>query len=189
MRTTVAPSRLSTLWTLSTLWKLTGLLALLSLTACSGNAAPAATPPGCGMVPSERVVGLVGKNVTSIRQGSVSDLRTRHRAATCTTTNRTHPGRSLRIVARYHPKPLRLATTGCTSGQVFAGTPEKFAPACQAIIGKRHVTRLTVRWQPYVVEVTVSRLDPVWAGDAEQGLAMSRVLAQRLHVAEAAGTG
>lgn len=191
MRTTVALSTLSQLSKLSKLTGLTGLLALLIVTACSGNAAPApaATPPGCGMVPSGRVVGLVGKNVTSTRHGSVSDLRTRHRAATCTATNRTHPGRSLRIVARYHPKPLRLPTTGCTSGQVFAGTPEKFAPACQAIIGKRHVTRLTVRWQPYVVEVTVSRLDPVWAGDAEQGLAMSRVLAQRLHVAEAAGTG
>ena len=140
-------------------------------------------------MPSERVVGLVGPQgeVTSTRHGSLAALRTRHRTATCVTRNREHPARALRIVAMYHPKPLRLPTTGCSSGQVFAGTPEKFAPACQAIVGKRHTTRLTVRWQPYVVEVTVSRLDSNWAGDPELGLAMSRVLAQRLHVAEAAG--
>ena len=142
------------------------------------------------MVPSAQVVGLVGRqdgDVTSERHGSLADLRTRHRTATCVTRNRKHPGRALRIVAMYHPKPLRLPTTDCTSGQVFAGTPEKFAPACQAVVGGRHTTRLTVRWQPYVVQVTVSRLDSSWAGDAELSLAMSRVLAQRLHVAEAAG--
>jgi hypothetical protein len=162
------------------------------LGACSGHDGdkPAATPPGCGMVPPGRVVGLVGpddRHVTSTGHGSLADLRTRHRTAMCVTTNRKHPGRSLRIVATYHPKPLRLPTTGCTSGQIFAGTPEKYAPACQSIVGKRHTTRLTVRWQPYIVQVTVSRLDPYWAGDAELSLAMSRLLAQRLHVAEAAG--
>jgi hypothetical protein len=171
-----------------------GLLVLLVVAGCSGGAAPepAATPPGCRMVPPARVVGLVGadgSDVTSIRHGSLEELRTRHRTATCVTTNRTHPGRSVRIVARYHPKPLRLSTTGCTSGQIFAGTPEKYAPACQAILGRRHTTRLTVRWQPYVVQVTVSRLDPYWAGDAELGLEISRLLARRLHVAEAAGPG
>ena len=188
------PSRLSTLPRLSTLSKLSGLLALLVVGGCSGGAAPqpAATPPGCAMVPPARVVGLVGRDgseVISTRHGSLADLRTHHRTATCTSTNRRHPGRSVRIVARYHPKPLRLPTTGCTSGQIFAGTPEKYAPACQAIVGKRHTTRLTVRWQPYVVQVTVSRLDPYWAGDAALSLAMSRLLSRRLHVAEAAGTG
>jgi len=184
MHTARVPSKLS---------KLSGLLALLVITACGGSAPePAATPPGCGMVPPERVVGLVapdGGDVTSIRHGSLTDLRTRHRTATCISTNRKHPGRWIRIVARYHPKPLRLPTTGCTSGQIFAGTPQKYAPACQAIVGNRHTTRLTVRWQPYVVQVAVSRLDPYWAGDAELSLAMSRLLAQRLRVAEAAGTG
>lgn len=200
MRTAVALSKPLKPLKQPTLSTLTGLLALLApllVAGCGGGAAPepAATPPGCGFVPSERVVGLVdpdgadGSDLTSTRHGSLADLRTRHRSATCTTTNRTHPGRSVRIVARYHPKPLPLPTTGCTSGQIFAGTPEKYAPACQAILGKRHTTRLTVRWQPYVVQVTVSRLDPYWAGDAELSLAMSRLLAQRLHVAEAAGTG
>jgi hypothetical protein len=82
-----------------------------------------------------------------------------------------------------------LSRAGCSSGQIFAGTPDKYAPACQEIVGKRHTTRLTVRWQPYVMDVTVSRLDPYWAGDAELGLSMSRLVAQRLDVAEAAGPG
>jgi hypothetical protein len=149
----------------------------------------AGPPPGCGMVPPNRVVGLVGTDVRATVRGSLDDLRTHHRTATCTTVNRTHRQRYVRITAQYHPAPLRLSRAGCSAGQVFAGTPEKYAPACQEIVGKRHATRLTVRWQPYVVEVTVSRLDPYWAGDAELGLSMSRLVAQRLHVKEAAGTG
>jgi hypothetical protein len=170
---------------------LSALLGLLLVAGCNDSAgpAPAGTPPGCGMVPPGRVVGLVGTDVDSTRHGSLTDLRTRHRTATCTTTDRAHPERSVRIVARYHPKPMRLPSTGCGAGQIFAGTPDKYAPACQEIAGSRHTTRLTVRWQPYVIQVTVSRLDPYWAGDAELGLAMSRLLAQRLHVAEAAGSG
>ncbi len=49
------------------------------------------------------------------------------------------------------------------------------------------MTRLIVRWQPYLVRVTVGRSDRGWGGDAEAALAMSRVLAQHLGVAEAAG--
>ena len=166
-------------------------IALWLVAGCGGTSEPerAGPPPGCGMVPPERVVGLVGKDVRSSTHGSLTDLRTHHRAATCTTVNKAHPQRYVRITARYHPKPLRLSRAGCSAGQIFAGTPEKYAPACQEIVGKRHTTRLSVRWQPYVLEVTVSRLDPYWAGDAELGLAMSRLVARRLHVAEAAGAG
>ena len=42
-----------------------------------------------------------------------------------------------------------------------------------------------MRWQPYLVRVTISRLDRDWGGDPELGLAMSRQLAQRLGVEEA----
>jgi hypothetical protein len=163
----------------------------LLVAACSGapdrsTAGPAA---GCGMVPPARVTGLVGDDVRTTVHGSLDDLRSRHRTAVCTTRNRDHPGRYVRIVARYHPAPMTLSRAGCGDGQVFAGTPAKFAPACQDTVGPRRTTRLTVRWQPYVMEVTVGRLDANWSGDAELGLAMSRVVARRLHVAEAAAGG
>lgn len=159
--------------------------------ACSGtpDRSAAGPPPGCGMVPPDQVTGLVGDEVRTTLRGSLDDLRTRHRTAVCTTRNRASPDRYVRIVARYHPAPMRLSRAGCGDGQVFAGTPEKFAPACQDTVGRRRTTRLTVRWQPYVMEVTVGRLDPNWAGDAELGLAMSRLVARRLHVAEAAADG
>src|SRR3954452_16614504 len=166
------------------------LLALLA-GACSGTpdrstAGPAA---GCDMVPPARVTGLVGEDVRTTERGSLDDLRTRHRTAVCTTRNRDPPSRYVRIVARYHPAPMRLPRGGCGDGQVFAGTPAKFAPACLDTVGRRRTTRLTVRWQPYVMEVTVGRIDPNWSGDAELALAMSRLVALRLHVAEAAASG
>jgi hypothetical protein len=163
----------------------------LLVTACSGtpDRSTAGLPPGCGMVPPARVTGLVGDDVRTTVRGSLDDLRTRHRTAVCTTRNRDHPDRYVRIVARYHPAPMRISRSGCGDGQVFAGTPAKFAPACQDTVGRRRTTRLTVRWQPYVMEVTVGRLDPYWAGDAELALAMSRLVARRLHVAEATGSG
>ena len=165
--------------------------AALVAAGCTGPSTPhrAGPPPGCGLVPPARVVGLVGEDVRSTQRGTLAALRARHRTVTCTTADRARPQRYVRITARYHPTPVRLPSTGCGAGQVFAGTPEKFAPACQEEVGSRRATRLTVRWQPYVMEVTVSRTDPNWSGDAELALAMSRVLAQRLDVAEAAGDG
>jgi hypothetical protein len=168
----------------------TGLVLWIAV-GCGGTSTPesAGPPPGCGMVPPNRVVGLVGTDVRATARGSLTGLRDHHRTVTCTTVNRAHPQRYVLIKAQYHPKPLRLSRAGCSSGQIFAGTPDKYAPACQEIVGRRHTTRLTVRWQPYVMDVTVSRLDPYWAGDAELGLSMSRLVAQRLDVAEAAGLG
>ncbi len=73
---------------------------------------------------------------------------------------------------------------------MYAGTPAKFTPACQETSGDgQSRTTLLVRWQPYVMRVTISRLDRSWGGDPEVALAMSRAVAQELGVREAAGDG
>ncbi len=46
-----------------------------------------------------------------------------------------------------------------------------------------------MRWQPYLMHVTVDRLDRDWGGDPERALSLSRLVAQRLGVGEAAGDG
>jgi hypothetical protein len=46
-----------------------------------------------------------------------------------------------------------------------------------------------VRWQPYLMHLTIGRSDRNWGGDPEAALAMSRALAQKLGVKEAAGDG
>lgn len=85
---------------------------------------------------------------------------------------------------------VSAACSGSGSPDSSGGTPDKFAPACQETVGGgQSKTELVVRWQPYLVHVTISRLDRDWAGDPEVALAISRVLAQRLGVEEAAGDG
>ena len=72
---------------------------------------------------------------------------------------------------------------------MYAGTPEKFTPACQETVDGHGRTQLFVRWQPYLMHVTIDRSDRDWGGDPERALAMSRIVAQRLGVDEAAGDG
>jgi hypothetical protein len=145
-----------------------------------------AEPPGCGLVPSRQVVGLLGASVAVAVRGSADDLRRRHRTLVCTNTVPRHPERFVTVRARYHPAPLQLPSRACAQGWVYAGTPGKFAPACQETRHGHGRTDLLVRWQPYVMEVTIGRSDRGWGGDPEVALAMSRVLARRLGVREAA---
>jgi hypothetical protein len=164
------------------------LVAVLCLTGCEANS-PAATPVGCGMVPSGPVTGLLGSDVASTATGTLTALRRDHRRAGCASVDRSEPLRSVRFTAEYHPAPVPLPAGACSDGWVYAGTPEKFTPACQDSDGRRSRTRLIVRWQPYVMRVTISRLDKSWAGDPEAALEMTRVAARRLGVAEARGDG
>ena len=53
----------------------------------------------------------------------------------------------------------------------------------QQAVGEGGTTRLIVRWQPYVMHVTIERPDRAWAGDPEAALELSRALARRLGVA------
>ena len=170
-----------------------GVAALLLLaTGCSaGDDQDPGTPVGCGLLGRARVVGLLGDDATAVQRGSVDDLREHHRRLTCTNVDPRHPEHYVRATATYHPKPYPLPRHSCDAGWVFAGSVEKYAPACQEGVGRgdQATTRLVVRWQPYLVRVTISRLDRDWAGDPELGLAMSRELARRLGVEEAAGDG
>ena len=164
------------------------LLLALTAAACSSGSPAAATPPGCGLVPESRVVGLLGTDVRSGLSGSLDGLRTGHRRLTCLSTVPGHPERFVRVVAVHHPRPWRLPARSCSQGWVYAGTPDKYAPACQETVGGHGLTELVVRWQPYVVRVTVGRSHRDWAGDPEVALAMSQALARHLGVAEAAGS-
>ncbi len=168
------------------------MLMLLVASGCTQPGASTATgdePPGCGLVPESRVVGLLGNGVTSTARGSTAALRARHTVASCRTVVVGSADRYVEVVARYHPDPMPLPTGACSDGWVYAGTPEKFAPACQESADGRATTRLIVRWQPYVMDLTIGREDRNWGGDPERALAMSRSLAQLLGVSEARGAG
>ena len=171
-------------------------LLLLGLVAagCSGSGADpdrpdAGTGTGCGLVPEERVVGLLGTDLVTTQRGSLRTLRERHTSVSCRSVVRGHPERSVTITADYHPEPYRLPRKACSEGWVFAGTAEKYTPACQETVDGHGRTTLVVRWQPYLMHVTVDRSGRDWGGDPERALSLSRVVAQRLGVAEAAGDG
>lgn len=139
------------------------------------------------MVASRQVAGLLGDHVRSAAHGSLSALRHQHRQAACRNTVPGHPERYVTVVAQYHPKPVPAPAKSCSEGWVYAGSPDKYAPACQEADEGHGRTQLLVRWQPYVVRVTIGRSDLGWAGDPEIALAMSRDLARRLGVNEAHG--
>jgi hypothetical protein len=80
---------------------------------------------------------------------------------------------------------LQLPARACSEGWVYAGTPEKYTPACQESSDGSARTQLLVRWADYVMHVTVGRETRDWAGDPEQALAISRTVARRLGVREA----
>jgi hypothetical protein len=166
---------------------------VLACAGCTGSAThdgtARAVQPGCGLLPVSRVVGLIGNHVHSTGSGSVQGLRARHRVATCRSVVRGHPERYVALEARYHPQPFRLPKGECSEGWVYAGTPAKYTPACQQYADGRGTTELIVRWQPYLMKLTIGRENRDWGGDPERALAMSRTLAQRLGVAEASGDG
>jgi hypothetical protein len=147
------------------------------------------TAPGCDMVQRSKVVGLLGEGSVAKATGSVAALRDERTRATCRTTVPGHPERYVSVVADYHPAPFRLPSRGCSEGWVYAGTPDKYTPACQDTVQGHGRTQLFVRWQPYLMHVTIGRSDKDWGGDPEAALAMSRALAQKLGVAEAEGDG
>jgi hypothetical protein len=147
------------------------------------------TPTGCDMVPAGKVVGLLGQDLDTTAHGTLDGLRTKHAKAVCRSVVPGHPERSVTITAEYHPKPYELPKRSCSAGWVYAGTPEKFTPACQETVDGHGRTELVVRWQPYLMHVVIGRSDRDWGGDPERALAMSRIVAQRLGVSEAAGDG
>lgn len=169
----------------------TALLALAwTAGGCSGSPGDqAGTPTGCHMVPAGKVVGLLGPDVQTTAHGTLDRLRSAHARAECRSVVPGHPERSVTITAEYHPKPYALPKRSCSAGWVYAGTPEKFTPACQETVGGHGRTELVVRWQPYLMHVVIGRSDRDWGGDPERALAMSRIVAQRLGVTEAAGDG
>jgi len=164
------------------------MVVLLGLVAagCS-NASKAETPVGCGLVGRANVVGILGSDVDATARGSVSGLRDHRHGVTCRNVDASDSRRSVTITATYHPAPYTLPKKSCSAGWVYAGSPEKYAPACQeTLAGSRESrTQLVVRWQPYLMHVTIARPDRNWGGDPEVALAMSRDLARRLGVREA----
>ena len=176
--------------------KVAGVLLLVLLAAgCTGqpsagpSSSPSGLPAGCGLVPRSKIVGLLGEEVTAVARGSVGSLVRRRSPLRCRTTVPGQPERFVTITAQHHPAPFDLPTRACSAGWVYAGTPDKFAPACQQSGNGHGTTQLVVRWQPYVMRVSIGRADREWGGDPEAALALSRSLARRLGVREAAGAG
>ncbi|MGZ4493710.1 MAG: hypothetical protein ACXVWU_03320 [Nocardioides sp.] len=152
--------------------------------------APSTAPStalGCGMVEPRDLVGLLGPGATSTRTGDLAALRERGHPAWCRTVSAADPTRSVTVRVVRHPAPLPLPRSACSAGWVYAGTPDKYAPACQSSHGGRSRTVLLARWQEYVVEVTVTRPDRSWAGDPEVALRMTEQVATRLGVAVPSG--
>ncbi|NUR06288.1 MAG: hypothetical protein HOQ22_00365 [Nocardioidaceae bacterium] len=170
--------------------RLVALGVLVLAAGCSSSGAPAAgTPVGCGLLPQPQVVGVVGDDTASRGQGSVSALRDDHLAASCRTVDEGDDARYVTVRAMYHPTPYELPKRGCSEGWVYAGTPEKYTPACQEFADGQGRTELIVRWQPFVMRIAIGRPNKDWGGDPERALKMSRDLAQRLSVQEAEGEG
>jgi hypothetical protein len=168
-----------------------GVLLLGLVAAGCSTASQAETPVGCGLVGRANIVGLLGPDVDSVARGTVSGLRDHHRRVTCRNADASDSRRSVTITATYHPAPYTLPKKSCNAGWVYAGTPEKYAPACQETLGgsRQSRTQLVVRWQPYLMRVTIARPDRNWGGDPEVALAMTRDLARRLGVREASDAG
>ena len=160
----------------------------LACTACSGGDDSPASKAGCGLVPESEVVGLLGSDVDATAKGSAASLRSKHVTASCRTVDSAH-SRYVDVVATYHPKPYPLPKNACDEGWVYAGTPDKYTPACQHFAHGKGTTELIVRWQPYVMRVTIGRPNRDWGGDPERALQMTRALAQDLGVKEAASDG
>lgn len=145
------------------------------------------TPTGCGLVPATRLAGLLGGDVDATARGTLASLRGQHRKLSCRNVVPGHPERFVTIAAEHHPGPMPLPRKACSAGWVYAGTPEKFTPACQETVDGHGRTLLIVRWQPYVMRVSIGRSGRDWAGDPEQALELSRLVAVRLGVREASG--
>ena len=160
-------------------------LAALVAAGCSSTASPAPgpdTPVGCGMVDARDLAGLLGPDLTSTTGGGLARLRTEGRPASCRTVASGEPARFVAVGVVRHPSPMRLPPLDCNGGWVYAGTPDKYAPACQHSRGGRSTTVLLARWEKYVVRVTVGRTDRDWAGDPEIALRLSEQVATRLGV-------
>ncbi len=162
------------------------ILGILAAAALVGgcSAAPQPVPAaGCGVLSPRLLAGLVGPGATSTEYGSLATLRRDGTPAVC----RTHaaagrPARTVVVRAVRHPAPLPLPALECDQGWVYAGTPDKYVPACQQSVGRGGRTVLLARWGVYVVRVTIAREDRSWGGDPELGLALSEDVARRLGV-------
>ncbi len=138
------------------------------------------------MVGTRAFAGLLGADTASVGHGSLAGLRRDGRPASCSTTVPGSPARYVRVRAVRHPRPLRLPGRACNAGWVYAGTPDKYAPACQQTRHGRSRTVLLARWGRYVVRVAIGRPDRNWGGDPEIALAMTEQVAARLGVPGAA---
>jgi hypothetical protein len=159
------------------------LVLVLGVSACSSNRP--ATPVGCGMVGKAPLTGLLGGDMRSVAHGSLAALRAHGRPASCATSAAGDPARYVVVQAVRHPRPLKLPARACNQGWVYAGTPDKYAPACQSATRHGGRTVLLARWGEYVVRVTIGRPNRDWGGDPEIALAMSQQVGRRLGVPEA----
>jgi hypothetical protein len=160
-------------------------LTLMALTGCQGptgaDADRRALPAGCGLLDQQTLTGLLGPHVTASLDGNGRRLREHKEPLVCTTTATDGSGH-VRVAAHHHPEPMDLPFHDCDAGRVYAGTPSRYAPACQQTEGTGGRTTLLARWGEYVVRVTIRRSDQNWGGDAEAALELSRQLATRLRL-------
>jgi hypothetical protein len=160
-------------------------LTVMVIAGCQGSTGPDAPkelPAGCGLVDRQAVIALLGPHVIATLHGSARRLREHKEPVACTTSAADGSDRFVRVTAQHHPDPMDLPFRDCDAGRVYAGTPSRYAPACQQTEGTGGRTTLLARWGDYVVRVTIRRSDQNWGGDAEAALELSRQLATRLRL-------
>ena len=164
-------------------------LLLLGLVAagCSGSGADperpdAATGTGCGLVPEERVVGLLGTDLVTTQRGSLRTLRERHTSVSCRSVVRGHPERSVTITADVPPGALPAAAQGVQRG---LGVRRDGREVHARLPGDRRRARAHRAGRALAALPDARHRRPAdrdWGGDPERALAMSRLVAQRLGV-------
>lgn len=121
---------------------------------------------GCGIVEPGLVRDAVGPNVDS--------RRTDHGCRLADAADRRN---YLTIVSGPGVDAESFARQRCSGGWVYAGTPEKFAPACITKTANTQTTSMVSEWDGLKVRVELGRNRDTSRDDAEQILDISRDVA------------
>jgi hypothetical protein len=140
------------------------LLPLVLTWAC--EAGPTEEKVGCGFLTPRLAKEAVGPTVES-----------RHTTHGCRLTDPADRRNHLTIVTGPAVDAESSMRRRCSGGWVYAGTPDKFEPACIVRTAKAQVTVMVSDWAGLKVQVALGRDPETMRDDAEQILDISRDVA------------